>query len=97
LKCINCGRERAQEEGRVVKLDDEAREMIKTLTKETAPEDFFYCAPCYRVITDREMGARLISGWFEMQLRVAGHPRAAQAAEAVYKFLIEKSARKQVS
>lgn len=96
-KCINCGRERLESSGRVLTLTDEERAVITKVAGEPPPTEFFYCTPCYRVVTDREMGARLISGQLEIRLRVAGHPRAKEAAEAFYKLLISKSESKQVS
>jgi len=97
MKCINCGRDRPQESGTVFKLTDQERAIIEKVAGEPPPIELFYCAPCYRVVTDREMGARLISGQLEIRLRLAGHPKAKQAAEAFYKLLISKSVAKQVS
>ena len=81
----------------MVKVSEEDRAIISSAMGEPAPSEYFYCKPCYRVITDREMGARLIAGQVEIRLRMGGHPKAQQIGEAVYKFLIEKSAKKQVS
>jgi hypothetical protein len=97
MKCEICGRDRQETEGTVIKLTDEEREFILLSTGSPAPLQYFYCAPCYRIVTDREQGARLISGQMEMQLRSAGHPHAHQIAERIYNFLIEKSKAKRVS
>lgn len=97
MRCINCGRERGADEGHTLVLSEEDRAIISRATQEQAPPSYFYCKPCYRVVTDREMGARLIASQVEIRLRLAGHPRPSHVGEAVYRFLIEKSAPKQVS
>jgi hypothetical protein len=96
MKCVNCSRERAPNAGKVIELTEEERNLI-TMTVGEAPSSYFYCTPCYRILTDREMGARMIAGQLEIRLRASGNPRAQQIAETLYKFLIEKSATKQVS
>jgi len=97
VKCVNCGRDREQHEGTVIELTEQDRKYIERAFKEGAPSEVFYCQPCYRVLTDREMGARLIAGQLEVRLRLAGHPRAQKVGEAMYKFLLSKAAPKQVS
>lgn len=97
MKCSNCGRERSESAGSVLKLSEDEQAHIAKLTGAPSPIELFYCKPCYRIVTDREMGARLISGQIEVRLRLAGHPRAQQIAESFYRLLIEKSTSKQVS
>jgi hypothetical protein len=97
MKCEVCGRDRAEDQGVRLALTAEDRRLISNSTGQPAPAEYFYCKPCYGVLTDREQGARLISGQIESRLRLAGHPKAQQIAEKVYTFLIEKSSSKQVS
>jgi len=97
VKCVNCGRDREQHEGTLIELTEQDRKYIEQAFKEGAPSEVFYCQSCYRVLTDREMGARLIAGQLEVRLRLAGHPRAQKVGEAMYKFLLSKAAPKQVS
>lgn len=97
MKCINCARERAPTAGKVIELTEEDRRLIRMTTGEESPTEYFYCNACYRIVTDREMGARMISGQLEIRLRAAGNPNAQQIAETFYKFLIEKSTKQQVS
>jgi uncharacterized protein YlaI len=97
MKCEICGRDRASDDGVVITLSAEEREFIAKSLKGSNPSSYFYCDPCYRVVTDREQGARLISGQLELQLRQSGHPKAREVADRFYKFLIEKSKDKQVS
>jgi hypothetical protein len=96
MKCVNCSRERDPSTGKIITLTEDERRVIAEALGE-APTTYFYCIPCYRILTDREMGARMISGQLEIRLRAGGNPRAQQIAETLYKFLIEKSAAKQVS
>jgi hypothetical protein len=96
MKCVNCGRDRPEADCSTLVLTEDERNVIRSLTGD-APVQLVFCKPCYRVITDREMGARLISGQLEARLRIAGNPKAQQIAETLYKFLIDKSKSKQVS
>lgn len=97
MKCEICGRDRQLSEGTTILLSEEDRAFVAHATGVPAPTSYFYCNPCYKVVTDREQGARLISNQLEMQLRASGNPHAAKIAGRVYKFLIEKSKTKRVS
>lgn len=97
MKCANCGRERPEGSGSVIKLTEDDQAMIQRVTGEPSPTEFFYCTPCYRIVTDPELGARMISGQLEMRLRMKGHPKAQQIAEGLYKLLKEQSKNKKVS
>ena len=96
MKCVNCGRERPETDCTTMTLTEDERAAILQMTGE-APTVVIFCKPCYRVVTDREMGARLISGQVEVRLWMAGNPKATQIAESFYKLLIDKSKTKQVS
>ncbi len=97
MKCVNCSRERPESTGTVIQLTDEERGLIRKMSGDEPPTSYFYCKTCYRIITDREMGARMISGQLEIRLRAAGNPTAQEIAEKLYKLLIDKSTHKQVS
>jgi hypothetical protein len=97
MKCEVCGRQQPDDQGVSITLTEDERKAIAGASGMPAPEVYFYCKPCYGVVTDREQGARLISGQLEMRLRMAGNPFAEKIATRLYKFLIEKSAHKQVS
>jgi hypothetical protein len=43
---------------------------------------------------DRESGAQLLKGFYEMRLRELGVPRAREAAEQFHKKLLSATARK---
>ena len=62
------------------------------LTKE-APDELHYCSACIKIMKDRESGAQLLKGLYEMQLRKNGvnGNTARQMSKKLYAKLIELS------
>ena len=59
-----------------------------------SPETVHYCRACLRVMQDRETGAQLLRGFYEMRLRELGVPNAREAADQFHKKLIGATSRK---
>ena len=57
-----------------------------------APEIVFYCLACLRVMRDKEAGAQLLKGLYEMQLRQLGVPGAQERAQLFYDRLTQGKA-----
>lgn len=53
-----------------------------------------YCAPCLRIMRDRESGAQLLKGLYEMRLREAGVQNAKGLAEKFYAKLKQATTKK---
>lgn len=51
-----------------------------------APEEVFYCSACLKVMRDREAGAQLLKGLYEMRLREIG---VADPSEAAYRLYVK--------
>jgi hypothetical protein len=69
-----------------------------TLTKEEkiteqAPDELHYCSACLKIMKNRESGAQLLKGLYEMQLRESGVNSniARRMAQRLYAKLIELS------
>ena len=91
MKCCICNRERSETDCVVLTLTDEEKKFSSDMGQ-GAPDTLVYCKPCYKVLTDREQGARLMQGTFRMN---AGDlPGAAQYAQRLYDRLIQKSGKK---
>lgn len=63
------------------------------LASPKAPESIHYCKACLRVMQDREAGANLLKGFYEMHLRELGVPNARAAADGFIKRLLQSTAR----
>lgn len=61
----------------------------KAIGKE-APEQLFYCKPCYRILTNRELGAQFLRGLAETGLRRAGVMGAEARATKFHQDLLSK-------
>jgi hypothetical protein len=69
-------------------------EAVKDTLREqglTPPNEYHYCAPCWRVVSDRERGAQLLRGFFQVNLKGLGYANADKAGERLHAFLIENS------
>jgi hypothetical protein len=99
MKCALCGRDKPENQGVVVTLDDADKEALRLANPQDTTEEVFYCKPCHGVLTDPEKGARVLSGLVETQLRLKGAAPlvAEQAGERMYKTLIEKAKAKKDS
>lgn len=85
--CCVC--QRSFEDGKTFVLTDEEKAAIG----EDAPDELSYCSACLKVMeTDREGGAQLLKGLYEMDLREKGFPAnlARTMATRFYGKLINK-------
>ena len=74
------------EGGKTFELTEEERELIGP----QAPQEVYYCPPCLRVMSDRDSGAQLIKGLYEMRLKELGVPNSREASLKLLKFLTGK-------
>ena len=84
--CAVCGRERDIAE--TVHVSEAMRAAYPSIT---LPNEYHYCSPCWRLLSDQERGARLLSGMLQSHLSSKGHLDAQAPAKKFYEFLIRKS------
>lgn len=93
LRCNVCGHERSRTDCVVVTPTEAEKVEIQKLGH--APKDeYVYCNPCWRLIGNREAGARLMRGLAVASYKAQGHLDPEAAADRVYAFLVEKSGRR---
>jgi len=85
-KCCICGH---QCDCVVLNLTDEERKAAAQVGTSLGAT-LAYCKACYKIATDPLVGAQLIKGLIETQLRISGHPRAEEAGRRIHEFLINK-------
>jgi hypothetical protein len=81
--CCVCQKER--EGGETFVLTDEEKAAIGP----TAPDEIYYCKPCLKVMQDRQGGAQLLKGLYEMGLREAGVGQAQELAKRFHTNLLK--------
>jgi hypothetical protein len=59
-------------------------------------DEYLYCRPCWGIVTDKEKGAQLIRGMFQVQFRSVG-PQAEKMAERLYQHLLSKGTKTRTS
>ena len=84
--CAVCGRDR--DCPTTIHVTAEMRAAYPSIT---LPQAYHYCRPCWRLLSDREKGARLLSGLMQTQLSGQGNLDAQKMSAKFYEFLIEKS------
>ena len=95
MLCAICGRERTCEHS--VKLSVDQKTTLRDMTGKNPPDEFHYCGPCWRIVSDRERGAALMRGLCQTSLASMGRADAEKQSSKLYSFLIEKSKKGQVS
>lgn len=96
VNCCICGAPRARTVCQVLKLTEAEKEAIRRTGVEPKDE-VAYCPPCYRIITDREKGARLMQGLLHHSLQSLPQPISEKLADKFYRLLLERGRPKPVS
>jgi hypothetical protein len=86
MKCCICGHDRSH--CHVVKTTEAEREAIQRMGQEPQ-EEYAYCRPCYRLLSDKEHTAQFMQGIVQTRLQMSGPPRAAEIAKKYYEFFIK--------
>jgi hypothetical protein len=82
--CCICGQD-FEIGGQTIRLTED--EKVEGLE---APEEVDYCASCFKVMSDREAGAQLLKGLYEMKLKELGVVNAKAMSDVYYQKLIER-------
>lgn len=89
MKCLICETTSKMVDYKVFQLTDEEKAEI-----DNPLEDYVYCQPCWRVLSDPIQGPSLMKGLAQQRLRLLGvSPAIAEAlAESYYKALVVRAA-----
>jgi len=91
MKCGVCSREWPKEHCRTIVLTAVERAYVMAATGGAAPDEYVYCNPCWKLLSNRQQGAQFIAGSFQASFQASGHPKAAQVGKKMLNFLIAKS------
>lgn len=86
-KCSVCSREWPRDKCRIISLTEEERAYIEA-SGETPAETLAYCNPCWRVLSDKLMGAQLIKGTLQVHLRAKGVVNAEELSQTYFEQLL---------
>ena len=72
MKCCVCNREWAT--CKVIQLTEAEKQHLRD-TSQAYEDQYAYCPPCWKVLSDKLMGAQFIKGTFQVQLKARGVPK----------------------
>jgi hypothetical protein len=87
MKCCVCSKKIESSACVTLRLSDSEKESVRQMGQEPQNE-YEYCRPCFRLLSNPEQGAQLIRGTFQLALRSEGVPDAESKARKYYDFLI---------
>lgn len=89
LQCGICGASRPRGSCHIIVLTD--AEKAQMLASGKQPEDeYIYCKPCWRVLSDRATGPSLYKGLIQARLRQLGVDNAEKIAQHHHDALVAK-------
>jgi len=94
--CGICGQERDRDKCHIVVLTDLERKQILDTGQEPLDE-YAYCKPCWRTMSNKATGTALMKGLFQIRLRQLGVPNAEQVAQKYHDDLVRMSAKEKPS
>ena len=92
LVCLICQAKRPRNNCHVVKLTVEERHLLRQEGREIL-EEYPYCLPCWRMISDPVSGPALLKGLAQAHLRGLGVSNAEELATNYYNGLLKLSKR----
>ena len=85
MKCCVCNREWAN--CKVIQLTEGEKQHLRQ--KGQAYEDqYAYCTACWKVLSDKLMGAQFIKGNFQVQLKARGVQEAEELSQTLFDGLL---------
>lgn len=88
MKCCVCNRDWPEIKCQTVKLTEAEKQHIASVGVQKVPDAYHYCGPCWKVLSDRTMGAQLIKGTFQSGLTAKGVQEAEVLSHLLFKRLI---------
>lgn len=93
LICCVCNRSKEESDGQTYILT-EAEKASLVKGGHTPKDQYFYCRPCFRMISDPATAAQLIKGVVQVSLTAQGNPKAEEIANRYYQFYLRNGKRK---
>lgn len=94
--CVVCNRSWPKEKCQTLTLTDEEKAHIQAAGEEPM-ETLSYCNPCWKILSDKLMGAQLIKGTLQVQLRAKGVANAEELSQTYFERLLALPNRSKMS
>ena len=94
MKCGTCNREWPDKKCHVLDLTPEDKAYAKIQGVENPPDQYIYCNPCWKVLSDRLMGAQFIKGSLQVQLQAKGVGNAEALSQQYFNNLLSLTSKK---
>jgi len=88
VKCCVCDRQWADDLCHTLHLTEDEKEYMAQ-SGQVVPDTYHYCPACWRILSDKNMGAQLIKGTIQTRLRSRGVPNADAFGQLLFKRLLE--------
>ena len=88
VKCLVCSAQRPREMCHIIKLTVEERHLLRQEGQEVLDE-YVYCKPCWKVLSDPVNGPSLMKGLAQADLRRLGVSNAEEWATKYFTRLIQ--------
>lgn len=93
MKCVVCSKEWIDARLHKIELTDDEKEYVRSMGAKDVPDAYHYCPPCWRIVSDRALGAQYIRGVLQVQLRSKGFVDADKMAEGLMNKLLSLTKR----
>lgn len=94
--CGVCGQERDRGKCHIIVLSDREREQIIATGQEPLDE-YTYCKPCWRTLSNKATGLSLMKGLFQIRLRHLGVSNAELIAQKYHDNLVRMASKEKPS
>lgn len=92
VTCLVCKREWPRDDCRIIVLTEQEKNDLRGQGLESLDE-YPYCGPCWKTISNPVTGPALLRGIFEESLRQLGVPRAEEMANKYHAWLVKNAIR----
>ena len=90
VKCAICGKSRPKGQCKVIELTGEEKEAVREGMGTEPLEEYFYCQPCWKNISDPRSGPAFVGSMYEITLRQIGVEDPEKAARKYRAWLTEQ-------
>lgn len=88
VQCLVCGASRIKKTCHIIKLTVEERQALRQRGEEPLDE-YIYCKPCWKLISDPVAGPNLLKGLAQAHMRRLGVSNAEEIAQKFHSKLIQ--------
>lgn len=94
-KCTICGKSRPRGQCHIITLTEEEKTEIREGLGAEPSEEYAYCQPCWKNISDPRSGPAFVGSMYEISLRQVGVENAESAARKYRAWLTKQAEKKE--